>query len=187
MTNLTDWHCAMCGIGLDEATKLRFPMLFSQNILTDKGYYQAKYDTYIWERTQKHPKVTCSWDCGQNYKAWRRTGEPKTSYFATKLDCNCCGRGTTRGRVIKQRRGHRYVDFYMCIDCHRKKEITEGRRLWEILNRDHRNAYHRLWRTNNQDKQRQYKLKYRKRVKAGVPLLGNCRKPICAVHPSLSL
>jgi hypothetical protein len=181
------WRCQMCNITLEDACRQFFPSLYSITTISDNNYFQRKRDSYVWERTQKHPKVTCGWDCGQNYKAWRRTGEPKGSFYAAKCQCDCCGEASTRGRIIKQRRGKRYCDFHLCIDCWRKKEIREGRRLWEILNKPHRNQYAKSWRTSNPEKYKAYKAKYRKKVSEGKPRLGNCRKPICAVAPHLFL
>lgn len=180
------WRCQMCNITLDEALAKHFPVLYQNNVVgASKEYYQQKADQYKWERTQKKPKDTCSWDCGQNFKAWRRTGEPKASYYSFPVECDCCGRGSTRGRVIKQRKKTVTKDFYLCIRCWRKKEIREGRRLWEIFNRRHRVAYARAWRRIHKEKTKQYKQTYLTKKAKGLPCLGKSRKVVCEASPYL--
>lgn len=184
--NHSDWQCAMCGVSLTQAVEKQFSVLILDvDILIDDDLLSDKKNQYIWERTQKHPKVTCSWDCGQNYKAWRRTGEPKSSYFATHLNCDCCGSSTTRGRIIKQRQGKTHRDFHLCIKCHRRKLIREGRRLWEILHKDYRLAYQRQWQKDHPKKMKMYKQHYRTRLAKKQARLGKTRKIICEQHPSM--
>lgn len=179
------WRCKMCNITLDEACRTLFPVLYNHNTVSNTEYFETKRKHYVWERTQRKPKDTCSWDCGQNYKAWRRTGEPKASYYAGQHDCDCCGGGSTRGRVIKQTKKTVVHDFFLCIKCWRRKEIREGRRLWEIFNREHRVAYARAWRHKHQQQTKQYKRKYLTKKKNGTPCLGKSRKIVCEANPYL--
>jgi len=183
-----DWHCVMCGISLDEAVSQEYNVLtMDEDKFLDENFdLESSKKHFRWERTQKNFKPTCSWDCGQNLKAWRRTGEPKSSYFNKDINCDCCGKPTTRGRVVKQRRDKGYTDFHICISCHRKKEIREGRRMWEVLNREYRVKYQKEWRKAHPKETKMYKRHYLKRVKSKKPRLGKTRKIVCAANAAIT-
>jgi|WetSurSiteA1Bulk_404760.scaffolds.fasta_scaffold45636_2 hypothetical protein len=181
METKKSWSCVMCGIGLNEAVGQEFNVLkmTPDEIVNDLGDERKKQ--YIWERTQKNPKKTCSKSCGSNYTSWLRTQEPKRSYIREDFKCDCCGKASHGGRLLI----NHVRNYKVCRSCHRKNIITEGRRMWEIFNKKYRIEYQKAWRLANRDKYLKYKRRYRERVKNNKPRLGTTRKIICAVNPHI--
>lgn len=158
-----DWRCKMCNITLDQAVEKQFSFLkLTADEIVDENLDQRKRQ-YRWERTQKKPKATCSWECGMNYKAWNINQDPKGSYYQTPARCDCCRKQSTRGRILKKQQG----EIKICFICWRKKIINDARLLWEIFNHDHRLAYKKAWDKANRKKINRYRRKYYHRIKTG--------------------
>ena len=176
----------MCGCSIDDYLRDRYPALYNSKILTNLSYFQAKATHYIWERTQKKPKKTCCKSCGSNYTSWLRTQDPKRSYIKESFECDCCGKPTRGGRLIMRGNGSfKRNCFKLCRACHRKKITTDMRRIWEILNREKRSLYQKVWRKKNPVLAKLYKKHYLERVKNNQPRLGQTRKISCAATPTI--
>jgi len=165
-TLVNTWSCVMCGVTLENAVKSEFSVLkLSVDDIIDDGL-DKRINQYRWERTQKHPKKTCSRSCGFNYTSWMRTGDPKKSYIKDDFVCDCCGKRSSGGRLLVNGNKSR---FSLCRRCHRKRITIEARRLWEIFNREHRLAYKQRWLKDHPTKMRTYKRRYLKRKAKGIP------------------
>jgi predicted CXXCH cytochrome family protein len=137
-----DWHCAMCGINLEEACHKRFPELYTMNTVTATDYYEAKQEAYIHERTQERPNLTCSRTCGYAYKSWKSTLDSKRTYLVDPFTCDKCHEPATGGRLLKN--GNR--DYQVCRKCHRKYFTNELRAIWQTTHREQRREYMKAYR-----------------------------------------
>lgn len=152
-----EWRCAMCDCTIEQAmSRSKDPLLMSvDEYLSDVGGNKQ----FIWDRTCKNPKKTCSKACGWNYYAWLRNLDSKASYTHETFSCKLCGNSSNGGRIYISNN----KKIKVCRKCARKKRGADATREWEVLNADRRAAKRLEWQRNNRKKMQQYKDRYRKK------------------------
>jgi len=156
-----DWHCKMCGVTLEQALVERFDLTKIPDKEITNGTYKRKRKQYIFDRTQESPKLTCGGVCGNNYKAWKKNLDSKSSYIKEDIICDVCDHLGNGGRVMV--RGNKKIK--VCRKCHRVYSRKLMLKEWERLHLEERNIKRRAWNKENPDKIKAYKRKWRNKQK----------------------